>query len=146
MNAYIYNADLYCENCAEAIKNTLVAPSVEDEHVDSNNWPIGPYPDGGGEADYPQHCGNCNMFLENPLTSDGEQYVQNPGGVIPLLWVDFYTYLPFNQLHGSLCNESLTGPSGEKLVCKAVFGTTHTHASLMSYMKTREENSGNDSP
>ena len=33
------------------------------------------YSDGGGEADYPQHCCICDEPLENPLTDDGVEYV-----------------------------------------------------------------------
>ncbi|MEO2122444.1 MAG: hypothetical protein ABGY10_03870 [bacterium] len=33
------------------------------------------YPDGGGEADTPQHCSGCHCPLDNPLTEYGVQYV-----------------------------------------------------------------------
>lgn len=39
--------------------------------------PQGPYSDGGGEADSPQHCDTCRMFLENPLTIECEHYVKD---------------------------------------------------------------------
>ncbi len=42
---------------------------------DSDDFPKGPYPDGGGEADTPQHCDGCSTFLHNPLTDDGYAYV-----------------------------------------------------------------------
>ncbi len=65
MNVYIYNADIYCEDCGEAIRQQLYQdPSAcvpinrdDEESYDSDDFPKGPYPDGGGEADYPQHCG-----------------------------------------------------------------------------------------
>ena len=48
----------------------------EDEHAyDSDDYPKGPDGDGGGEADSPQHCGMCGLFLNNPLTDDGREYV-----------------------------------------------------------------------
>lgn len=76
--AYIYKAALYCPACADLIKrghsNALVWPRGMKE--DSEYWPQGPYPNGGGEADCPQHCDACHMFLENPLTGDGENYVR----------------------------------------------------------------------
>jgi hypothetical protein len=76
MNAYIYRADLYCEKCATAIKTEIDnAPMRPLTYMDSEHFPQGPYPNGGGEADSPQHCGRCGLFLENPLTTDGEQYV-----------------------------------------------------------------------
>jgi len=76
MDAYIYQADLYCSECADAIKanvETAVNPCFDWEI--SDNYPQGPYPDGGGEADTPQHCGSCGKFLENPLTDAGREYV-----------------------------------------------------------------------
>jgi hypothetical protein len=42
---------------------------------DSGDYPKGPEADGGGEADSPQNCCVCGAFLENPLTSDGYEYV-----------------------------------------------------------------------
>jgi len=75
MNAYAYAAALYCEACTLAIQDRLGAvPSWERE--DSNLYPQGPYPAGGGEADSPQHCDACNVFLANPLTADGLAYVR----------------------------------------------------------------------
>lgn len=101
MNAYIFQASLYCEQCIEAIKETrkddcgicggfhAVIDSMdcrgfnqetgeprEETMYDSDDYPKGPYSDGGGEADSPQHCDTCNAFLENPLTRDGRDYVQ----------------------------------------------------------------------
>lgn len=55
MDAYVYDADIYCEDCA---------PEGAD----------GPYPDGGGEADTPVHCGGCHCYLDAPLTGDGVEY------------------------------------------------------------------------
>lgn len=42
---------------------------------DSDDYPQGPYPDGGGETDTPAHCDGCHMPLGAPLTSDGVAYV-----------------------------------------------------------------------
>ena len=70
MNAYIYNADLYCQECAEKIMADLVPAE------DSNEYPQGPYPDGGGESDCPNHCASCGEFLDNPLTAEGYAYVE----------------------------------------------------------------------
>ena len=71
MKAYVYQAALYCEDCGQRIAEGL--PYDED----SNNFPSGPWPEGGGEADCPQHCGTCGVFLDNPLTPDGETYVRD---------------------------------------------------------------------
>ena len=70
MKVYMYQAALYCEACGDKIKATT------KEAPDSDNYPQGPYPDGGGEADTPRHCDDCGCFLENPLTNDGYDYVQ----------------------------------------------------------------------
>jgi hypothetical protein len=51
----------------------LIAPQSGG---DSDTFPQGPYANGGGEADSPQHCDHCAKFLENPLTSDGLAYVR----------------------------------------------------------------------
>jgi hypothetical protein len=121
MNAYVYQADLWCEECAEEIMARLdstiretaeaevdieierlekslgidlsdspkmrerlvnkrakaIGHDLEDESsYDSDEYPKGPYPNGGGESDSPQHCADCREFLENPLTSDGYDYVR----------------------------------------------------------------------
>ena len=82
MNVYIYQAALLCEACGEAERLRLinaheVAHDIGDRDLqDSDEWPVGPYADGGGESDCPQHCDNCGLFLENPLTTDGYKYVK----------------------------------------------------------------------
>ncbi len=80
MRAYIYQADLYCEGCGEAIKTELALPPGYDPEnessYDSDDYPKGPYDGGGGEADAPQHCGRCGVFLENPLTAEGFNYIE----------------------------------------------------------------------
>jgi hypothetical protein len=63
-------------------------PAVNDQSsYDSDEYPKGPYPDGGGEADTPQHCDHCHCFLENPLTSDGYDYVREKQNAE---WDSFY--------------------------------------------------------
>lgn len=93
MDVYIYQADIYCAACGEAIRQRL---GLACEAEDSDAWPQGPYSNGGGEADTPQHCGGCSVFLENPLTGDGYDYVReqaadksSAGGVIRE-WLEFY--------------------------------------------------------
>lgn len=74
-NAYIYQADIYCEPCGKDICDDLIA-SGNLPNEDSDHYPQGPYPNGGGEADCPQHCATCHTFLENPLTSEGLEYLK----------------------------------------------------------------------
>jgi len=80
MNAYMYQADLHCEDCNIKIKIGLCFPKcgipLDESTYDSDDYPKGPYPDGGGEADTPQHCGSCGLFLKNPLTCAGGDYVK----------------------------------------------------------------------
>jgi hypothetical protein len=96
MDAYVYQAALSCGPCmirrlveekkaspgalgmepAEALQQIVSANGFTDENdYDSDDLPKGPYSNGGGEADTPQHCDGCGAFLENPLTGDGVRYV-----------------------------------------------------------------------
>lgn len=81
MDAYVFQAALICEDCSHAVQGTLPKPAHVDMNdqssYDSDDWPKGPYGDGGGEADTPQHCDMCGVFLDNPLTGDGETYVRD---------------------------------------------------------------------
>ena len=117
MNAYIYQADLLCESCAcevieELRKKNQWPDNVQDESTyDSDDYPKGPYSDGGGEADCPQHCGNCGLFLENPLTLEGENYVieavNDGSGEVIELWRDYYYWLFLEQQNVNLKQEGM---------------------------------------
>jgi hypothetical protein len=81
MRVYMFRASLWCEDCArrymaEHAKPAHVEESNESSY-DSDEWPKGPYANGGGEADSPQHCDACGTFLENVLTADGDSYVRD---------------------------------------------------------------------
>jgi len=103
IDTYAYNADLYCSTCA----NGVIQANLQDklgysDNGDSDCWPQYVGDSGGGEADSPQHCGNCSMFLENPLTSDGENYLKemiaegSTNGIQDLIhaeWKQYYNYL-----------------------------------------------------
>lgn len=65
MNVYIYQAALLCEECGIRARKNL------DPSEDSDTYPQGPIPDGGGEADVPQTCDHCFCFLRNSLTRIG---------------------------------------------------------------------------
>jgi hypothetical protein len=79
MDVYVFQAALLCDTCGTLYKQGTDKPAHVDENdessYDSDEWPKGLYPDGGGEADSPQHCDHCGEFLDNPLTPDGETYV-----------------------------------------------------------------------
>ena len=74
MDAYIYQAALYCDDCSKEIKKRQdrVGSSLQ---YDLGDPPKGPFPNGGGEADSPQYCDGCGEFLENDLTTDGREMV-----------------------------------------------------------------------
>lgn len=102
----MYKAAWLCEGCGEFTRKELTeqgkAPvNADDEHTyDSDNFPKGPYDDGGGESDYPEHCDQCGCFLENSLTNDGLEFAketilrhkQSERGVssIIAIWANFY--------------------------------------------------------
>lgn len=73
MDAFVYQADLYCTDCAIRIKNRLTYAE------DSDRYPQGPHPGGGGESDRPQHCASCAVFLCNELTEEGYRYLRLAG-------------------------------------------------------------------
>lgn len=117
MNTYIYAADTYCEGCARIIKRTLAAKGLAPENThdessfDSDDYPKGPYSDGGGESDSPQHCASredcvnaldlgddwkVGCWLENPLTQHGVEYVREeiarkPDNPVVKYWADVYS-------------------------------------------------------
>jgi hypothetical protein len=114
MDAYFYCADIYCEDCGRAIKKRIrkegnaPADPRDETSYDSDEYPKGPYDDGGGESDSPEHCGSgadcinalelsdgtkVGCWLENPLTSDGARYVAEAvkeGGEVSELWAEWY--------------------------------------------------------
>ncbi|RVC71331.1 hypothetical protein EN759_00515 [Mesorhizobium sp. M00.F.Ca.ET.038.03.1.1] len=101
MKAYVFQAALYCHDCATRIRERLcveagASAQLMETGCDSDGYPQGPYGQGGGEADCPQHCDSCGVFLENPLTPDGESYVReklsNGSGNAAVLetWREFY--------------------------------------------------------
>jgi hypothetical protein len=102
MNTYAYRAALWCEPCAEAVMRELRRDGVADDGT-TDAFPQGAYADGGGEADGPQHCDGCGLFLRNPLTRDGEDYVRREVAHSPARgtssravldeWAGFYSYL-----------------------------------------------------
>jgi hypothetical protein len=82
--AYVFRSSLLCEDCARREIAFLESKGVLDEG-DPDEYPQGPYGDGGGEADSAQFCGQGRLCLSpavvfghkvgcplrNPLTKDG---------------------------------------------------------------------------
>jgi hypothetical protein len=86
MDAYVYQAARWCPDCANASRleielhnmwcgSTCEFKAWPHSWEESDYYPQGPYPSGGGEADTPQHCDGCRVFLENPLTGYGTRYL-----------------------------------------------------------------------
>lgn len=77
----MYQAALYCSECTDKIKERLDAEGArpdnpaDENSFDSDDYPKGPYADGGGESDSPENCAGCHIWLENPLTADGVERV-----------------------------------------------------------------------
>ena len=100
MEVYLFKAALYCRGCGQRIRGMLgwKYAGVSEYEYDSDDYPKGPFPDGGGEADCPQHCDGCGLFLQNPLTGDGYEYVQaalvqatvDSNWEVLEEWADFY--------------------------------------------------------
>jgi hypothetical protein len=97
-NVYMFQGALYCEDCGQNIQNKIRkenrTPEDEDDETsfDSDDFPKGPFSNGGGEADNPQHCDSqkaclnaielpcgskIGAWLGNPLTNDGINYLTN---------------------------------------------------------------------
>lgn len=103
MKVWIYKADLWCDTCMDLVKWMIDKPqgyNPRDEHTwDSDDYPKGPYESTHVESDTPNHCANCHKHLENRLTMEGEQYVQEAvtsgHGTTTVLavWRDYYDYL-----------------------------------------------------
>lgn len=103
MKAYTYQAALLCEDCGKAKQSELL-PTLDSRHLadDGDRFPQGPFPNGAGEADSPQHCDHCGAFLENPLTGEGVKYVREAvarDAIIPgrsacvKEWREYYSHL-----------------------------------------------------
>lgn len=130
MRVYMYHAALFCDRCAIPIMKQLTfdcgicggrhpdIPAVDcrafhqkdrrhfwdppSAPYDSDDFPKGPFPNGGGEADSPQHCDDCGRFLMNPLTPEGyahvrdrlDAYAEHGMGRLDVLsvWAHFYGF------------------------------------------------------
>lgn len=76
---YIFNADVYCNECGESIRKSLRATAPVDA-LDHSSYDSVDYPKEADveheESDVPEHCAGCRKFLHNPLTLAGYRYVQ----------------------------------------------------------------------
>lgn len=112
VKCYIYAADVYCVKCGRDIRQRLTEQGLRPDNphdetaYDSDEYPKGP--DNVDESDSPQHCGSGDdcldalelngvkygKFLENPLTSEGIEYVKESHVERPTdlteMWMEFY--------------------------------------------------------
>ena len=101
---YIFEANLYCPDCAKGIERDLISQGYAlcQGMDDSDSWPQ-EYSRGEGETDSPDHCGNigCQRFLGRNLTEDGVECVKRWVAYVkkeqqlsnyPIIkgWCDFY--------------------------------------------------------
>lgn len=122
--AYIYAAEMYCDDCGKAICDSITAEGFAPaDPGDEYSYDSGDYPkhvDGTSESDTPQHCASgsgcfnaiefakgpaIGAWLENDLTSDGGDYVieavrEARDGLgcpdVSALWQGYYDYLDFS--------------------------------------------------
>lgn len=102
---YIYNAALYCDDCAHSIMADLDGRADRDDSYDddSNSYPQ--YCADSDESDCPEHCDGCGEFLGNDLTSEGADYViqayredmldGRTDSIACTVWREFYHWLDF---------------------------------------------------
>jgi hypothetical protein len=118
--SYIFNADVYCDDCGEDIRRTIdAAGNAPADPDDEHSYDSGEYPKCSGgcsdESDCPDHCGSgedcinahefpdgwkIGVWLGNALTTDGENYVKEAvrdGGEVAELWAKYYDYLDFED-------------------------------------------------
>jgi hypothetical protein len=61
LDGYIYNADVLCTACAHAVIDALPRERYTD--LEAGDSEVVPVPVFFGESDFPQHCGECGMYL-----------------------------------------------------------------------------------
>ena len=95
-DVYMFQGALLCEDCGRDVQDNLrkkgKAPEDEgdEESFDSDDFPKGPFGDGGGEADSIHHCDSnesclnaiklpcgskIGAWLGNDLTSEGDKWL-----------------------------------------------------------------------
>jgi hypothetical protein len=107
--AYVYNADIYCDDCGQLIIDDLNKEGLDDEG-DSDGYP---QPcDDDAESDSPQHCGNLNCvnavtlpdgskigcLIGTNLTAVGVEYVKQAvkeGGLVAEFWREQFDFIDF---------------------------------------------------
>jgi hypothetical protein len=124
---YVYQADVYCDDCGDNIRGKLHAQGKAPEDVlDYSSYDSDDFPKGANveheESDTPTYCAQCSKFLHNPLTSEGYKYVRDALSQLPALtsvgklqtaghsfladWVSWYA---FTYWDAEDCADDLSG-------------------------------------
>ena len=87
---YVYQADVYCDECGDNIRGKLHAQGKAPEDImDHSSYDSDDFPKDANveheESDIPQYCAQCGKFLYNPLTSEGYKYVRAALSELPAL-------------------------------------------------------------
>jgi len=95
---YVYQSDVYCDDCGDLIRGKLHAQGkAPEDTMDLASFDSDDFPKDAEveyeESDIPEHCAQCYKMLRNPLTSDGYQYVQSALNELPA----FHTLTAFNN-------------------------------------------------
>lgn len=69
ITSWTHNGAIYCDGCAPA-------KGCSDDRCDDSDCCPQPVFSTSDEADTPQHCAVCNVFLENALTSGGFEWLR----------------------------------------------------------------------
>lgn len=122
MKIYNHIAALLCEDCGREqclqieFTNMIRGGNLFDgRSLQLCAYPRGPFDP--GESDCPQHCDNCNEFLENPLTDDGRDYVREQVDNYRMnptlrLWADYYDIKPQDEWLAELFEFELCAECG----------------------------------
>lgn len=96
---YIYQADLWCDDCGADLCRELPTPEGYDPQNESS-WDSDDYPKyADPEAtDTPQHCANgieCGDIIGDELTDEGHEYVreawrENPDSPVVAEWITHF--------------------------------------------------------
>lgn len=115
----IYQADVFCDNCADEIRSRLLDAATDeqgDEWQDEAAYDSGEFPkymSDDEEADCPQHCGSgedcleaevlpsgrkIGALLSTSLTGDGADYVLAAvaeGGEVAQFWRSRFDWIDY---------------------------------------------------
>lgn len=143
-DVYMFQGALYCENCGLAIQEKIrkdgKEPEDEDDErsFDSDDFPKGPFGDGGGEADSVHHCDSnerclnaielpcgskIGAWLGNDLTGEGAEWLSN--SIKKSMFRDDEHGRQVNRLWSLKYNDSVSMLNTVEPVSKSNLNTSH---------------------